>query len=398
MATLQGRLVIIGNDTTAPTHTFESDFVPPSSEGWTIIASGTVLILLTTLWTFMRFWSLKRSGRQVAMEDGLNLGALVTFYGFIASNFVLVLAGGMGHHLNELQPRHVVRLSKGTYAAQFLYAVSLGLVKISVIQMFKRIFFVRRFVIFANCLMAFSILWMLLTILMGLLVCRPVEMNWDPQTPGGWYGDQVVAFSSIGIVDLATELTILFLPVPMLWRLKMQMRYKIVVACMFAGGLLTMSFGAARLYSVLQVDFTDTAWSAVSVTIYGPVEAGVAIIVSSSPLLKPVYDKVLGNFVPRLTGSSNWEKKNAGLSFVTIGGAGSRKSNTKSSGFTKMWESKEDLELGNMGAHRSKQATEVTVGQRQSSDRSLHDSRDDNSVRGIVVTNETIIRRDKGEL
>lgn len=70
---------------------------------------------------------------------------------------------------------------------------------------------------------------------------------------------------------------------------------------------------------------------------------------------------------------------------------------TKSSGFTQMRnQSREglELELGNMGAHRSKRATSVTVGRRPPS----CDDDDSSSVRRIVVTSETIVIRDRGEL
>lgn len=46
------------------------------------------------------------------VDDGLNLGAVVLFYGLIAMDFSMVLAGGMGHHVGELQDWHVVRLMK----------------------------------------------------------------------------------------------------------------------------------------------------------------------------------------------------------------------------------------------------------------------------------------------
>ncbi|ORY58542.1 uncharacterized protein BCR38DRAFT_400322 [Pseudomassariella vexata] len=309
---LEPRLAIFTNETENPVEIFNSGLVPPSTEGWRIIGSGIVLLFLTALWTYMRYWSRKEIGRPFMLEDGLNLAAVIIFYGLVANNFVMVLVGGMGHHMYELQPWHVVRLSKATYACQLLYAASMGLVKISIIRMFMRIFFVRRFQIAGVIVMGFSIAWMILTMLIGILICQPIQMNWDPATPGGRCGDQVAAFSSVGIIDVINEFSMLLLPIPMIWKIHVHRRYKVLIGCMFGAGILTMIFGAVRLYEVLQVEFTDTAYTAVNVTTYSAVECGVAIIVSSSPLLKPVSDKMFGRFLAKtekLNQGPDWKEK-----------------------------------------------------------------------------------------
>lgn len=114
----------------------------------------------------------------------------------------------------------------------------MGLVKMSILWMLKRIFITREFAIAANIVMAFTLAWALMTILMGLLICHPVEMNWNPFTPGGRCGDQVAAFGAIGIVDMINELAILALPIPMVLQLMMPFRYKAALFCVFGAGVL----------------------------------------------------------------------------------------------------------------------------------------------------------------
>lgn len=53
-----------------------------------------------------------------------------------------------------------------------------------------------------------------------------------------------------------------------------------------------MVFGALRLYYILIMDFTDVTASQLPVIIMGTIEPGVAIMVSCSPLLKPVFDAI----------------------------------------------------------------------------------------------------------
>ncbi|CAJ2501182.1 Uu.00g040350.m01.CDS01 [Anthostomella pinea] len=387
---LQARLEIMTNDTTALIPVIGTELVPPTTEGWAVIASGLVLVVVTALWTFMRGWSLKRDSRAFFAEDGLNITATVLFYGLVASNIVMVLAGGMGHPTSELQPWHLVRLSRAAYANQFLHVTILGLVNFSILRTLIPTFPGRRFRLNAYCVMGFYIIWMIPAILTSLLICRPTEMNWSPRTADGACGDHVAVLAAVEITDIIKNLLVLTFPVRMLWRFRMQWRYRVGIVCLFSGGILITVLAAVRLYTSLQTEPTDTAYNVVAITIYGAVEVGLAIMVSSSFLLGPVFDRIVEALLPM---ARRREKSDDSL-FGTVDG-GSRKQ-----GFTQMREPREDLELGNMGAHRAKQHTEVTVGKRLSLDDSSVDLKmgDDSSVRRIVVTSETIIRRDKGEL
>ncbi|KAI5862203.1 hypothetical protein GGS23DRAFT_111062 [Durotheca rogersii] len=368
----------------------ETDLVPPTIEGWKIIIPGVVLILLTALWTYMRLWSARRNGRGILIEDWLSLCATALFYGVVATDFAMVLAGGMGHHAEQLQDWHVVWLLKAAYARQFLYTISLGLIKLSVILMFIRVFFARRLKPIPVATIILTIAWVALTLLLEMLLCQPISTNWDPRemTRAGRCGDRIAAFVSMGIVDIINKLMILMLPVPTLLEVGVQRHYKIVTTCMFVIGILSMAFGIIRVYTAFHIDFSDVSYTMVQTTIYGTGEVGVAAVVSNSAHLRPVFDWLLGRFW--IPDNSTWQESNGEAVLSPL----SLRRSTKSSGFTQMKdESQQELELGNMGAHRAKRNTVVTVGKRPSCDHS-----DDSSIRRIVVTSETIVSRDNGAL
>lgn len=112
----------------------------------------------------------------------------------------------------------------------------------NIVWMLHRIFATPKFAIAAKLVMAFTLVWTILVILMGLLICHPVQMNWDPFTPGGSCGDQVTGFMKVGIIDVVNEFCILVLPMPMLWRLRMPLRYRAALFCMFGAGILPVSW------------------------------------------------------------------------------------------------------------------------------------------------------------
>ncbi|OTB05968.1 hypothetical protein M426DRAFT_319349 [Hypoxylon sp. CI-4A] len=378
--------IFLGDDgtSTEPDH-INTNLVPLSTEGSKVIVSGSVLILITSLWSYLRFWSVRQSGRRFLVEDWTSLAALVLFYGLITVDFTMALAGGMGHHVTELQDWHLIRLLKAIYARQFLYAASLGAVKISVILLFMRIFVVSWFKFAAKAVMALTVSWMALIVLLSLLMCRPIATNWNIDAAKGACGNQRMAFAVAGIVDIINHLAIILLPLPVILKLRIEKRYKIATVGIFTCGILTLVFGAVNLGMLMQADFTDVSYSAVQTALYGASETGIAIVVSNCPVLRPVFDRLLP--VNQSDGCPWRERGDMML-------ARKRKS-TKSSGFTQMKnDSRVDLELGNMGAHRARRDTHITAGKRPPT----REDDDDSSVHRIVVTSETIVSRVKGEL
>ena len=60
-----------------------------------------------------------------------------------------------------------------------------------------------------------------------------------------------------------------------------------------------MVCGGLRMYYLWRMDFRNVTGTATSTTVFVVVEVGVALIVSSSPLLRPIYDRIFTAAVPR---------------------------------------------------------------------------------------------------
>ena|ERR1700753_278635 len=103
--------------------------------------------------------------------------------------------------------------------------------------MLARIFCIGPYVVAAHIATGFAVIWALASILMILTICHPVQRFWNIFGPGQC-GDIVTAFIIFGALDVALDLVILLLPVPMLWRLQIPLANKIGVACIFAMGIL----------------------------------------------------------------------------------------------------------------------------------------------------------------
>lgn len=58
-----------------------------------------------------------------------------------------------------------------------------------------------------------------------------------------------------------------------------------------------MIFTAVRLYFVYNLDITDITYSSIGSTIIGVIQLGIAVMVASSPLLRPVFDRTIGSWL-----------------------------------------------------------------------------------------------------
>ncbi|KXH40966.1 integral membrane protein [Colletotrichum salicis] len=340
------------------------------------------------------------------VDDSLHMVALILFYAFVVLHFMMLFLGGAGHHVSELQPWHIEKLMKFGYASQVVYAVSLGSLKISICWMLQRIFLVRPFKTAAWATMGLCIAWTLMTILIGLLICRPIAMQWNPTISGGVCGDQITAFAAVGVVGVIVDLIIFILPIPMVLKLQVSSAHRIALIGIFGAGILTIVFGALRLASVFSVDFLDFSYTSPNAMVWSSAEMGVALMVSSSPILRPVFDRIFGRFISTLRSSAdrtnphakNYNSGKSGATGPRTLISASKHHSRGADGFMVMTDSEENLEMDDM--HR-KTGTKALGGRKASHRRSEFGEaqggrvlREDESMDKIFVRTEIVQKTD----
>ncbi|KAE8346156.1 hypothetical protein BDV24DRAFT_158955 [Aspergillus arachidicola] len=105
-----------------------------------------------------------------------------------------------------------------------------------------------------------------------------------------------VAYGLLSAFDVLVDLFILVLPFPTLWRLQMPKATRVALTLVFSTGILTMVFGILRPVVIMNLNPTDILYSGLMGHVWTVVENGVAIIVSSSPFLRPVFERVANAF------------------------------------------------------------------------------------------------------
>lgn len=77
-----------------------------------------------------------------------------------------------------------------------------------------------------------------MTILIAFLNCRPIDYNWNRKDPSGHCGNQNAEFAAVGVVDVATDVMIIILPMPMIWARQLRISKRIALVCVFGLGIL----------------------------------------------------------------------------------------------------------------------------------------------------------------
>ncbi|KAI2465614.1 hypothetical protein F4781DRAFT_408663 [Annulohypoxylon bovei var. microspora] len=383
---LNRRIIVPGNDS-IDGQKIETTFVPLARKGVDLIIEATLLCALAGLWTALRLWSRHLIGVRISLEDWIHLAALVFFYGQAASAFVAVFAGGAGHHVSELQEWHISRFSKAIFMTEVLYSLSIGLVKISITIMLMRIFITRKVKIAGICILVYSAIWMLHPLFTGLLVCKPIRMNWDPNTPGGSCGNQYIGFGIVAGLDILNELCLLVLPIPSVLKLHLNLRYKVALAGIFCTGILTLVVAIVRIPLLLQTNFSDLTYDTGSQMI-ALAEPAVAIVTSCSPVLRPLFDRAFVRFFTRerISGIQRLGKA-AELSGGNSAGAKPHK-------YARFDDSDELLELRSMEPYCTTQGTHCSASRRLSDEGPGSEMPDYRGNSNIVVVRETVISRD----
>jgi len=252
--------------------------------------------ILPVIAVLLRVLARRISKRALDPSDYCIIVAAVFAVGLEGVSISAVFHCGIGYDhtlpiLLEYGMAPVTLLLKLLIPLQFLWALSLGFSKISILLLYKSVFAVPFVIWTARGAIVFIALWVLGTILAGCLICRPFPMNWDQTIPGGYCGDQVLSFTVTGVLNLLTDVMVLVLPLPYLARLQMRLYKKLVLIGVFSIGFLTCVVSAIRIYTLKSMDFADITYSLPPANIFSGLEPSMAVILACIPLLRPLLGR-----------------------------------------------------------------------------------------------------------
>ncbi|GKZ48158.1 hypothetical protein AbraIFM66951_011916 [Aspergillus brasiliensis] len=136
--------------------------------------------------------------------------------------------------------------------------------------------------------MALVTLYWIASVLTIALLCRPIHANWD-LTVSRTCGDITKVEFASGSFNLAVDLLIVSLPMPIVWGLNMPKEKKVSVTAAFLLGLITAGVNIERLIQTKTCDGTNVTYCALDASILCMAEITCGILVSCAPTLGPIF-------------------------------------------------------------------------------------------------------------
>ncbi|KAJ5087816.1 Satratoxin biosynthesis SC1 cluster protein [Penicillium angulare] len=255
---------------------------------------GTIITftITSTISVVLRLISKRINRAQLGREDYVVLVAQFLLYGMAIAELLDVFMGYAGHHAAETDPWRIVVSLKLLVAMQVFYASTLTLIKTSICLFYLRIFStVKRFQIICWTVIGFIVCWGIMVILTAFLLCHPLAFNWDQSIPGGKCANEPAAFIAVGVLDLATDVCVFALPIPMIWNLHAPMATRAALSSVFGLGLLTMVVSILRIVALVATDFADITYTEAYPLLWSFLEPAIGITVACGPLLGPLVKK-----------------------------------------------------------------------------------------------------------
>lgn len=176
-----------------------------------------------------------------------------------------------------------------------------GLVKISVLLFYKRIFDTPRFRMLANTLMIITMAWMLATLAALLLAATPISRFWttSPTEKHTIMKIKLAAFvAATAGIDLSLDIIIIALPLPQIRGLHIDRRKKIAISAVFLLGALCTVTTCVRLYFAILLtrkknkSGVTSTWLSDFSDMFIHIEASLCVLTACLPTLSPLFKAV----------------------------------------------------------------------------------------------------------
>ncbi|EAW07822.1 uncharacterized protein ACLA_025390 [Aspergillus clavatus NRRL 1] len=262
-----------------------------------LLSVAVAFLVLGTVAVILRFVS-RRIGRVGWHHDDIFIVAGWIFYvAFIAVAIGDVHYGGVGLHqvrVMAIDPVMLTNWAKFLLAIAFIYIFAVILPKLAVLSLYISIFsrhrlsrltcYITGALMIGNCIGCAAA---------GFAVCTPLRKLWEPSVQGHCLNINAW-FRYSRIVNIASDVVMLVLPIPHVVRLQSTIRLKVGLLITFLLGSVGLIAGLIALFAVSTTNaVSDNTWSAALLLIWTMVELGMYLVasclISYQPLAKLIW-------------------------------------------------------------------------------------------------------------
>ncbi|KAL8671048.1 MAG: hypothetical protein Q9168_004441 [Polycauliona sp. 1 TL-2023] len=262
-----------------------------------MLAVFSVFLVLPLIAVFMRFLA-RRVTRVLVIIN----------FAFLHET----IRNGAGKHVSS-----VARLEKFllyTYANEIIYASIVTCIKSSVLCLYLRIFGVnKKFGIIVKCFIVAVVAWGIAVLLTTIFQCKPVRGAWDISVPRDQCFNLRTWLIATNVPNIVIDFSIICLPLPLIWKLKLSMERKIGLTGVFLLGTFASIISIVRVHTNASLEIEDPTWNYVMVMIWSTVEGNVGVVCACCPVLAPLVRRCFGRSAKSTPKASKEHSSSGGL-------------------------------------------------------------------------------------
>ncbi|KAI0875285.1 hypothetical protein GGS24DRAFT_301987 [Hypoxylon argillaceum] len=268
--------------------------VVPVELSFRLFVASIVIAFLVLITLVLRVVSRFYIALKLGWDDALVFAASIFSFGQTVL-FTLLVFGGLGYHAQTVPPPNQFSIPKVLFSFELFHILSLNLGKLSALFFYLKLFNNKSIARVTKwCIIAVS-LGTVGLVLWQFLFCHPLSKMWE------WdgletCGDRQPLYIAVCVWSIFTDLLVLVVPLPIIWRLKMERTQKIRLSWLFAAGLSVTATSIIRLAYILNINYhNDFSFHSVPSTFLAALEPPETILCVSLPMIYSFFARIWPN-------------------------------------------------------------------------------------------------------
>ncbi|KAL5401423.1 hypothetical protein PMIN06_004714 [Paraphaeosphaeria minitans] len=271
---------------------------------WVAIVSGALALLAIIMRSTVALLS-----EHWRWDDVCALAAW--FFSIPLTVLQLITPGlGLGKDTWTVETWKIIRVLQMIYASQAGYFLTIGFTKLTFLFFFLYIFPTQGVRTTVFILMGITVCHSLgfeLALIFSCLPIRAVWTGWMKEEPYHYCMNQNAFIYAAAGTNFAIDLGILTVPIPQLLKLKLSLRRKFFMVCIFSTGVLTMIVSCIRIQTIATYgNSNNPMYDSLEAALYSVLEQNVGLIC----ICMPMFRRFFGHLFPRCFFASSEDDSN----------------------------------------------------------------------------------------
>lgn len=286
-------------------HEFPNDFLPPAfcdplnyvppDRGEPLLIFELVTAGICGLVVLGRFLTRMFVAGRIGWDDWTIAMAVAIMWCAVGVTSYGILAGAIGRHIYDATSPEIVITLEAIFYHILLYSLNVFIVKLSLLFFYKRLFpqTWRRMQFCLSAAIVILFCYAVASCLASIFQCKPVHSFWVISLRYSGCPTlerSVIMYSGIRSVSVAFDIIVILLPMKFLWSLKLPLKQRLGLACVFGMGIIAIGAAFWRLvYQQTAWRSLDIGWNFPMIALAAQLEHFFAIVTASVPALTALF-------------------------------------------------------------------------------------------------------------